>query len=294
MSAEPSASAVPTFRAGAPASASAGPELGPLKELPGTWIGSGFNLIARPDFQGGAPFFLELNATRETLNFTAIEGPIPNRGSLQDDIEFLGVHYLQQVSDAVTLGGLHIEPGIWLNVPVTTDPAVSASVVRLATIPHGDALLAQGNSLMVQGGPEIKPADSTPIHHATQEPVTNPEYLEPFKTTPLPRDIPAGAIANPNVVLEAAIEGQQITSTTVLIVSTTTELGGSAGGIENIPFVAKNANALSMEATFWIEMVTHQGFPGRQFLQLQYTQKVMLSFLGIDWPHISVATLVKN
>ena len=167
---------VPTFRVGSP-TGTPGPVLGPLQELPGTWIGKGFNLIARPDFQNGKPFFLELNATRETLTFTEIAGPIPNRGSLQDDIEFLGVHYLQQVSDAVTLGGLHIEPGIWLNVPDTTDPEAPATVVRLATIPHGDALLAQGSALTVDGGPKIDPVSSTPINHATQQPITDEEYL---------------------------------------------------------------------------------------------------------------------
>jgi hypothetical protein len=33
---------------------------------------------------------------------------------------------------------------------------------------------------------------------------------------------------------------------------------------------------------------------GSEFLQLQYTQTVILNFLNIDWPHISVATLVKQ
>ena len=95
-------------------------------------------------------------------------------------------------------------------------------------------------------------------------------------------------------MLQAAIDGQDIIGTTVLPIATTNVIGGSAGGIENIPFVVKNANALSMEAIFWIETVTYPDYPDRKFLQLQYTQKVMLSFLGIDWPHISVATLVKN
>jgi hypothetical protein len=31
----------------------------------------------------------------------------------------------------------------------------------------------------------------------------------------------------------------------------------------------------------------------RQFLQLQYTQTVLLNFLGLSWPHVSVATLRK-
>jgi hypothetical protein len=29
-------------------------------------------------------------------------------------------------------------------------------------------------------------------------------------------------------------------------------------------------------------------------VQLQYTQTVILNFLGINWPHISVATLLKQ
>jgi hypothetical protein len=48
--------------------------LGLLGDLPGTFIGTGFNLIARPDKQNNNPFFLELNATQEILEFTNIGG----------------------------------------------------------------------------------------------------------------------------------------------------------------------------------------------------------------------------
>jgi hypothetical protein len=47
-----------------------------------------------------------------------------------------------------------------------------------------------------------------------------------------------------------------------------------------------------MDAIFWIETV--QQADGSHFLQLQYTQRVILNFLNIDWPHISVSTLVKQ
>jgi hypothetical protein len=47
-----------------------------------------------------------------------------------------------------------------------------------------------------------------------------------------------------------------------------------------------------MNAIFWIETVERAD--GTQFLQLQYTQTVILNFLDIDWPHISVATLIKT
>lgn len=121
--------------------------LGFLADLAGTWEGQGFNLIARPDKQGGSPLFLELNQTFETLSFTPISSSIPNRGDVVDDIELFGLTYLQKVSDSVTGGALHIEPGIWVHVPSQdsgTPPDRTQSIFRLGTIPHGNALLAEG------------------------------------------------------------------------------------------------------------------------------------------------------
>jgi hypothetical protein len=85
-------------------------ELGLLRELAGNWQGRGFNLIARPDREGNGALFLELNQTYEILKFDPISSPIPNRGSVQDDIVLHGLTYLQQISDSVTGGALHIEP----------------------------------------------------------------------------------------------------------------------------------------------------------------------------------------
>jgi hypothetical protein len=274
------------FRASAPFAVSQ-PQLGPLAELPGTWVGNGFNLISLPDHQGGKPFRLKLNATREVLTFAPVGGPIPNRGSAQNDIEFLGLHYLQQVSDAPTNAALHLEPGLWLNVPSTTAPADPPTVVRMGTVPHGDALLAQGNFLTIPGPPQIAPVSTKPV---AIPPTTIPSgYLDPFKpsNTPPPPGIPPDAIADPNLVLRNAIQGQHITNTTALIITSS-----PAGGIVNIPFVVKNADVTRMNAIFWIETVDAGG--GNTFLQLQYTQTVILNFLGIDWPHVSVATLVKQ
>jgi hypothetical protein len=261
-------------------------ELGVLAELPGSWSGNGFNLIARPAREEGRDFFLELNATKENLTFTPISGPIPNRGSEQDDISFLGLTYLQRVSDAVTSGGLHIEPGIWINVPATKVPDAPASVVRLANIPHGNSLLAQGSGFEVAGGPVIGPASSTPIDEKTGAPPARLGYLDPFLVAKPPAPIPPAAVANPNLVLSEAIEGQKFSKTVVLTISTE-----PAGGIENIPFLVKNADAVSLTAIFWIETIELPG--GATRLQLQYTQTVALSFLGIKWPHVSVATLLK-
>jgi hypothetical protein len=280
------ADAGPPFRASPPID-DALAMLGPLAELPGTWVGSGFNLISLPDKHDNKPFRLKISATRETLEFRQIGAQIPNRGSAQDDIIYFGLHYLQRVNDAVTLEALHLEPGLWLNVPATTQPAAPASVVRQATIPHGDSVLAQGRALTVQGGPQIDVISSTPVDANTGQPLTDPAYLQPFTSTPLPQGIPAGSIANPNLVLTNAIQGQTIVETVVLIIST-----DPVGGIVNIPFIVTNANATRLDAIFWVETV--QLPDGSRFMQLQYTQTVTLNFLGINWPHISVATLVKR
>jgi hypothetical protein len=261
--------------------------LGPLHNLGGTWVGSGFNLISLPDFADGKPFRLKLSATRETLEFIQIGGNVPNRGSQgQQDINLFGLTYLQRVSDAVTNGALHIEPGLWLFVPETDVPKQGATVVRQGSIPHGTSILAQGAVIpTINGGPTIKVVDSTPFTAAG--PIADPTYLAPFSGPPLPPDFKPAFVKNLNLALQEDILGQTIVETVVLSVST---LNG--GGIVNIPFVVANANVTQFDAIFWIEKVLQTD--GSHFMQLQYTQTVILSFLGISWPHISVATLVKQ
>jgi hypothetical protein len=128
--------------------ATVGAKLGFLAELSGTWEGQGFNLIARPDKQGGSPLFLELNQTFEILSFVPISSSIPNRGDVVDDIELFGLTYLQKITDRVTGGALHIEPGIWIHIPSQdTDDGKTQSVARMGTIPHGNSLLAQGTAV---------------------------------------------------------------------------------------------------------------------------------------------------
>jgi hypothetical protein len=279
--------------------------LGLLGNLPGTWVGNGFNLIARPDRNHGRPFLLELNVTVETLEFTAIGGSIPNRGSLQDDVTLHAVHYFQRVTNSLDNGALHLEPGLWLHVPATTAPRGKESYVRQASIPHGDSVLAQSTFFTtLLRAPDIQPVDSTPfrgavpdLHGTSASPITDvsdPGYLDAYKMTPLPVDFlppalnAAAVVKNPTLVLLAALTGQLIVQTNVISVSTT-----PVGGIVNIPFVTTNADAVRLDAVFWIEIVKG---PGKQteFLQLQYLQRVILDFSGIHWPHISVATLVKQ
>ena len=281
--------------------------LGPLADLAGTWIGTGFNLISLPDFDsrppstGPKPFRLKLNATVEILEFDPIGAAVPNRGSEiigspdgQLDISIFGLRYLQRIADAVTHEPLHFEPGLWLNVPATTVPVLPPTVVRQGTIPHGNSLLALGTPLTVPSGPQINVVDSTPTS-PTHTPFL-PGYLDPFLNPPLPPGIALSFVKNPNLALEAAIQGQTITKTVVLPISTAAPVGGPAaqvGGILNMPFDVSNSNATRLDAIFWIETVQRVD-GGDPFLQLQYTQTVILNFLDIDWPHISVATLIKQ
>jgi hypothetical protein len=275
--------------------------LGPLTDLIGTWVGAGFNVVSLPDRQHNNPFRVQVTATWEMLELTPIAGMIPIRASRQNDIALTGLTYRHQIADAYTRQGLHFEPGLWLNVPSTTDPAQAATVVRQAArIQYGGVLLAQGHASSAAGPPVITAVDTTPFTGETPDlnaepatPITDPVYLALYTGIPLPAEgLPHGldaaqAIKNPALVLQAAIVGQIITHTNVITISTT-----PAGGIINIPFAVRNANATRLDAMYWIERV--RGSNGEEFLQLQYVQRVILDFIGMHWPHISVGTLVKQ
>lgn len=280
--------------------------LGPLAALTGTWGGRGFNMIWRPNHPvsgqpPGQDRFLELNLTNESLTFEAINGPIPNRGLLQDDINMFGLTYLQQISDANLDAGLHIEPGIWAVVPKTTNPAEGPTVVRMASIPHGTTILAQGTATTAAGGPVIPNNNILPfgIGHPASTfnfPEQNLGTPSNFRSPP-PQlaGITQAMVNNPNSVLQNAIAGQQILSTTTLQITTRSTAPLTGGGTANTAFLAggpggPNAVSAEVSATFWIETV--KGTPN--FLQLQYSQLVLLNFNGLSWPHITVGTLRKN
>jgi hypothetical protein len=127
------------------------PDLGVLSNFTGTFAGTGFNLIFRPN-SGDTVFgpatgtnplpppavpnppndnVLELNLTKETLVFAGSLGTVPNRGlGKQTDILLNGVPYIQSINDVTnTITGkgdaqppspIHFEPGLWMHVPATT------------------------------------------------------------------------------------------------------------------------------------------------------------------------------
>jgi hypothetical protein len=342
-------------------------DLGPLRDLAGSWEGHGFNLVARPDFENNANLFLELNLTRESLKFDPISTSIPNRGLGQKDIELFGLTYLQKISDATTGGALHIEPGIWVSVPNTTDPDLPRSVTRMGSIPHGNALLAEGMATPFTGAPTLSPGNAAtggspafsvfPSFNSTPFPVGGPPVMfaagtselasapaaahggfsqytltnaasatnprTPFGNHPavLPPAITQAVVNDPIIFLQQDIQAQLADghdfAGTALNIATASPIQfatvanartptvavsaqAAAGGIGNTPFLADNANAALVYATFWIEQVTHPD--RRPFLQLQYAQMVLLNFAAnllpgtpnFSWPHVSVGTLRKT
>jgi len=295
-----------------------GPDpLGALAGLEGTWKGHGFNAIWRPHNPPSQDRFLELNMTDETLVFTPINGPIPNRGLAMHDINMFGLTYMQQISESSTGAGLHIEPGIWANVPHTTDPNVPPSVVRMASIPHGTVVLAQGVAEVHPGGPQNIPDNNIlPFFFGSPQPANSDfnsvaqTFTELKLSTPttfrfVAPGVTQAIVKNPNSVLQTALasslQGTTMKSRTFLNVSTTHSIvKAGGGGTANTAFLAAsgnppggNARAAQVNATFWIETIAGTGGQPDKH-QLQYTQLVMLDFNGIHWPHVTVGTLQKQ
>jgi len=344
------------------------PPLGPLTSFTGTFAGTGLNTIFRPDnLASQTPMpnpvipatqprdnVLEINLTSETLTFSPSLGSVPNRGELQKDIFLNGVPYLQKISDITVPTqpvGIHFEPGLWMAVPETQDPDINTpTLVRMASIPHGTTIEAQGTSPdPIPGKPTIPPRSITPFEMGTTTLVRFQSQTVTDPNTPrIPQDlspfVQAGTITqaildNPNLILSNHIANQDIISTTTIIVATNPQAPLFGGGTANIAFLlgtpsasAPNADAVSMNAVFWIETVQCQielpiWYPGQPpliipaptgeagqpipkfkvtpsrpiidpekinvtYTQIQYSQLVLLNFNTLSWPHVSVATLV--
>ncbi len=217
---------------------------------------------------------------------------------------------------------IHHEPGLWLydtNRKAKDDQIigddvteVTIDVARLASIPHGNSLLALGHAAYYEGMPKIPPLSGLPSGRF--ENVFTPDYdfksdpyLEPYKhyidfpfmgevTDP---DFPGFSPADMNQILRFANEGVDIVRTTTLTVDTTRK----KAGIRNAPFSVREAEPVSMKSTFWIQELAQKDEFGNPRMRLQYSQVVMLNFFHprqdelperVEWPHISIATLEKT
>jgi hypothetical protein len=302
------------------------PPLGPLENFTGTFVGTGFNLIFRPQ-STQSPFVgkkqvpddprfprdnvLQLNLTKETLSFSDTDrlAKVPNRGMVQRDIFFAGVSYMQFIQDVTGLDpdnkepGIHLEPGLWMFVDKTETPTEGPTLMRMASIPHGTTILAQGTSSEPQHGPPDFPDVSiTPTFNSDGTEFRFPSQdADNSATARIPQDLSsfmkAGTITqemldNPNSLLKKHIASQNIKSTTKIDIRTDPASPLFGGGASNMAFLLgdkdkahPNAQTLRMKATFWIETMEDKS------TQIQYSQQVFLNFNGLTWPHVSVATL---
>ena len=295
-------------------------DLGPLQQLPGRWVseGRGWNMIALPFAQEGPlDYRLLLNQFDEELSFTLVDKGVPNRGVTDDhetqtDQLIVTLDYEQVVKQVAVVdepvstvtgapgAAIHHEPGLFLNM--LNEIPDGFDVARLATIPHGDAVLALGTSSVVEGLAPIRPCNGLPL--GVSHDLENNRYLSPYKqfhdnpfkgTVGFP-GFPGFDPVEPHLLLELANNGLDVRQTTVLDLDTT----HPTGGIKNIPFVVKQADAASMKSTFWIQELAPDE-NGEVVLQLQYLQIVMLDFFPrrdglpgrIQWPHVSINTLTK-
>jgi hypothetical protein len=253
------------------------PSLGPLSAFTGTFHGHGFNQIFRPDSGSTTKLphpvrsdnLLELNLTNQTLSFSRPLGSVPNRGEVQPDIFLNGVQYLLTVSDITNPAkpvGIHFEPGLFMNIPATTDPAEVTTVVRMASIPHGTTICAQGTSRTFSGPPSIPPVSIDPDGGRFPSQTASdsrtariPQNLDPFIKK---GSITQAILDDANTVLRNATAHQKIISTTAIGVATTPSSPLFGGGTDNMAFLLGNASAsrpnaqaTQMSSFFWIETV---------------------------------------
>jgi hypothetical protein len=254
-----------------------------------------------------------MNQYNEELRFSLVDKGVPNRGigrangsAIATDQLLVALDYEQRIvqivaEDAPTseLAGnpgaaIHHEPGLWLHLLNEADSGLD--IARLATIPHGDAVLAMGRASVISDAPTIPEISGLPV--GVRADIDNNPYLGPYRAFHGPNKF-RGLFdpATPNDLLKQANSGVNITRTTVLDVDTDLP----TGGIVNIPFIVKQANATSMRSTFWIQELAELDAAGRPKLRLQYSQTVFLEFFPradgvpglIRWPHISINTLEK-
>jgi len=281
----------------------------------------GWNVISvpAPVRNGGGPggFVVEVIPYKETLTFRPVV-QAGNRGVFTGDNQaeqlITGLVYEQRITSVcnapkcVEMGfgegqEIHVETGLLLYIKdcVKTDKndtscaVADLNIARLATIPHGNSVLALGSF-------DTKvPDDNNFFPEAPTRPVVvnkgdafqlgyNNVFGPPFM-------FPQFATSDPNRFLQNTLNDrlQVIEAMTTIHMSST----NASGGILNIPFNKTDIKTTDMQATFYIQQIK-----GSKDLQLQYTQTINLVFPGLNneipakpipaiWPHITVNTLTK-
>lgn len=195
---------------------------------------------------------------------------------------------------------IHVEPGTWMYNPKATDsPLIPPSYVRLASVPHGVSLMlstdvsgtAGPGHTVIQGPPQYPPRASITKRPGAPGVTRNNGYGG--------AELPPNPVTNPNayMVLQQALaailatNGDTVKQTTVIKVGDVNSQAGSSDGRSDFAqtvFLGANAKTTAAEMTLYIIQT------GKGNTILQYVQQVMLFFDFVDWPHITVGTLVRS
>jgi len=285
-------------------------DLGPLKEIVGTWTGNeGYMVIAVPQIgskpSGVGDFKLIQTSYREELCIKPLGAPVKQRGGNinQDNIvctyekTVFDTNKFPNQPDKQTI--IHVENGMFYYLDnLTTQPGNKPvvgtkhkppyAIARSACVPHGDAAMLFGSHPITSDGPPDIP-------HIAVEPFTVPAqtfapgYLNQYITQP-------GANNQPTDKLRKALSsGPNVNSTVHFQFDTTND-----GGVLNTHFIKDRANAKEFKADWWVETGVNK--EGKEVKQLQYAEVAKLSFhhveggdpkILIQWPHVFVNTLTK-
>jgi hypothetical protein len=288
--------------------------------------GRGWNLIALPFAGPDRDYRLLMNQYNEVLSFTKVDEAVPNRGIIKNgtteaaDQKVAALDYEQTIAQIAAkditqsefAGGadlpIHHEPGFFLHMKEQRVEGVD--IARLATIPHGNAATSLGTSRILDGPPVVPTIDGFPVGitddiaaavAAADDPAG---YLfpyhdfanNPFKGVLDGTTFPGFNVADANALLQLGMP-PNVKRTTELHTDTTL----LEGGIVNIPFIERQADAAEMRSTFWIMELDEPGLNGAPKLVMAYTQFIFLDFFPrprgqgglIRWPHISINMMEK-
>ena len=296
-------------------------QLGPLANLIGVWENApapantpstGWNVIMVPSKANG--FKLEVIPYTEVLEFKPVLIAAANKGPFDGNTEevqhLVGLMYNQKINslcntqcddpDLKAPNVIHMETGLFLNVKDFNTQAglenpngLVLDFARLATIPHGNSVLAIGQTRLV---PNFGPASIKDIS-GLPEPVSDFDSFQLGYTSgienPAGRPFPVFPDMNPNQFLSTTINGEKFKN----VWEITMDTGNATGGVLNIPFIQNNVTTSQVSASFWIEEMADGTW------QLQYSQFIYLLFPGhgangkpiqVKWPHTTINTMRRS
>jgi hypothetical protein len=160
-------------------------------------------------------------------------------------------------------------------------PTQNFNIVKQISVPHGNSILAPGNSSSLSSGfPTIPTAQSVlptgvDTNQYGKESVGN---------------LNVNFTKDPNLPLIDAISVRPPTSFIALNVDTEND----GGGVLNIGFEKSHANVKKYDTTLWLEAFENSP----EFTQLQYTQRILMEIplAGgiVAFPHITTNTLTRK